>query len=100
MHWPLIRNLPKETHFKFVSLAPIAAIFSALLVLGSVASFVLVGLNFGVDFKGGTLVEILTPGPAPLAEIRADMGQMGVKDPQIQEFGDPRSAIIRFESPK
>ena len=67
-YWPLIRLLPKETHFKFVSLAPYAAVLSVIAVLASFASFYFVGLNFGTDFKGGTMIEIATPGPAPLSE--------------------------------
>ena len=95
--WPLIRLLPRETHFKFVSLAPFAAGLSALAVLASCVSLATLGLNLGVDFKGGTSLEVRTPGPAPLATIRADMKTMGVKDAQIQQFGDTRSAMIRFE---
>ena len=95
--WPLIRLLPKETHFKFVSLAPFAAALSALAVLASFGSLAINGLNLGVDFKGGTALEIMTPGPAPLSALRADLGKMGVKDAQIQQFGDARSAMIRFE---
>jgi preprotein translocase subunit SecF len=98
--WPLIRLLPKETHFKFVSFAPFAAVVSLIAVIAACASLVVVGLNFGVDFKGGTLIEINMPGPAPLPAIRADIDRMGIKDAQIQEFGDPRSAIIRFEPSK
>ena len=98
MFWPLIRLLPKETHFNFVSLAPFAATLSAIAVIASCVCFSVLGLNLGVDFKGGTELEIMTPGPAPLAALRADLGRMGVKDTQIQQFGDPRSAMLRFES--
>ena len=98
MSWPLIRLLPKETHFKFVSLAPFAAVLSAIAVIACCISFAVLGLNLGVDFKGGTALEIMTPGPAPLAALRADLAHMGVKDTQIQQFGDPRSAMLRFES--
>jgi preprotein translocase subunit SecF len=97
MHWPLIRLLPKETHFKFVSLAPFAAVLSGLAVLASVASFFLVGLNFGTDFKGGTLIEVATPGPAPLSQLRTALAGMGVKDAQVQGFGGPQNAVLRFE---
>ena len=100
MFWPLIRLLPKETHFKFVSFAPYAAVASAIAVLAACVSLAMIGLNFGVDFKGGTLIEITTPGPAPLPAIRADLDRMGVRDAQIQEFGDARSAILRFEPAK
>ena len=97
MYWPLIRLLPKETHFKFVSFAPIAAVLSAVAVIASCASFYFVGLNFGTDFKGGTLIEISTPGPAPLSKLRASLDAMGVKDAQVQGFGGPQNAVLRFE---
>jgi len=95
--WPLIRLLPKETHFKFVSFAPFAAIASAIAVIASCVSLAVLGLNLGVDFQGGTSLEILTPGPAPVAAIRADLAKMGVSDAQIQPFGDPRAAMIKYE---
>src|ERR1700679_267929 len=99
MHfWPLIRILPRETHFKFVSLAPFAAVVSAIAVVASLVSLATLGLNLGVDFKGGTTLEIHTPGPANLPALRAQMAKMGVKDAQIQQFGDPRSAMLKFES--
>ncbi len=97
LQWPLIRNLPKETHFKFVSLAPYAAIFSALCVVGAIASFIVVGLNFGTDFRGGTQIAIQTPGPAPLGQLRASLRQMGAKDPEVSSFGGPNTAMLRFE---
>ena len=97
MHWPLIKNLPAHTHFNFVRWAPVAAGLSALLVIASIASFALQGLNLGTDFKGGTLVEITTPGPAPLGQLRASLGQMGVKDAEVQGFGAPNAASLRFE---
>jgi preprotein translocase subunit SecF len=97
MHWPLIRFLPKETHFKFVSLAPYAAVLSAILVLGAIASFVVQGLNFGTDFRGGTQIAIETPGPAPLGQLRTALAGMGAKDPEVSSFGGPRAAVLRFE---
>ncbi|MDR3511281.1 MAG: protein translocase subunit SecF [Caulobacteraceae bacterium] len=97
MYWPLIRLLPKETHFKFVSLAPFAAALSIIAVIAACVSFFTVGLNLGTDFKGGTLIEVLTPGPAPLSQLRETLNGLGVKDAQVQGFGSPQSAVLRFE---
>jgi preprotein translocase subunit SecF len=97
MHWPLIKNLPKETHFRFVRWAPVAAGLSVLLVLASIASFAFMGLNLGTDFKGGTSVQVTTPGPAPLGPLRSALGQMGVRDVEVQGFGAPNAAVLRFE---
>ncbi|HXQ09414.1 MAG TPA: protein translocase subunit SecF [Caulobacteraceae bacterium] len=95
--WPLIRLLPKETHFRFVSFAPYAAVVSALAVIASITSFALLGLNFGTDFRGGTQIAIQTPGPAALGQLRAALGQMGAKDPQVSSFGAANAAVLRFE---
>src|SRR4029453_1582959 len=98
MRWPFIRFLPREFHIDFVRLAPFAAIVSAIVVLGSIGSFVVQGLNFGIDFRGGTMIEVATPGPAPLGHLRAALPALGAHDAQVQGFGAPNSAIIRFRT--
>ena len=97
MRWPLIRFLPRQTHFQFVRWAPVAAGLSALLVLGALASLATRGLNLGIDFKGGILIEVVTAGPAPLSALRVNLAQNGAHDPQVQGFGAPDSAMLRFK---
>jgi preprotein translocase SecF subunit len=94
--WPLIKLVPAQTHFKFTRLAPFAAILSGLAVLASVVCFFTIGLNFGTDFKGGTLMEVQTPGVAPLAQLRSALGTAGLHDAQVQGFGAPNAALLRF----
>ena len=96
MRWPLSRYLPHDTKFDFVRFAPIAAALSSLLILGSIASFAVQGLNLGIDFTGGTQVEVTTPGPAPLGLLRAAMPSLGARDAQVQGFGAANSAMVRF----
>jgi preprotein translocase subunit SecF len=96
--WPFIRLVPRQTHFNFVSLAPYAAALSALALAGAVVSFVAQGMNFGVDFAGGTVMEVTTPGPAPLGKIRSVMDSLGAHDAQVQIFGDPHTARVQFRS--
>jgi preprotein translocase subunit SecF len=96
--WPLIRLVPRQTHFNFVGLAPFAAALSAVALLGAVASFIVQGMNFGVDFVGGTVMEVTTPGPAPLGQIRAAMAKLGAHDSQVQTFGNAHSARVQFRS--
>jgi preprotein translocase subunit SecF len=97
--WPLIKFVPAQTHFKFTRLAPYLAIVSAIAVIASVASFFTIGLNLGLDFKGGTVIEFSTPGPAPLAQMRAALAKAGVKDPQVQGLGAPNEAKLSYVPP-
>ena len=95
MRWPLSRYLPHDTKFDFVRWAPIAAILSAVLILGSVGSFFAQGLNLGIDFTGGTQVEVTTAGPPPLGQLRAALPKLGAHDGKVQGIG-PNSALVRF----
>jgi preprotein translocase subunit SecF len=95
--WPFIHFVPRQTHFNFVGLAPYAAVLSVLLLIGSVASIVVQQVNFGVDFVGGTKLEITTPGPAPLGQLRAQLAAMGANDPEVQGVG-ATGASIQFRS--
>jgi preprotein translocase subunit SecF len=96
MRWPLSRYLPHDTTFDFVKWAPFAAVLSALLIVGSVASFATQGLNLGIDFTGGAQIEVTTPGPVPLGQLRATMGRLSAHDAQVQGFGSANSAMVRF----
>ena len=97
MRWPLARFLPEHSHINFVRLSPFAAILSALAVVGSIASFATMGLNLGIDFKGGTVLEAVTPGAAPLAQYRAALEGMGLRDAGVQGFGSPNDALLKFQ---
>jgi preprotein translocase subunit SecF len=99
IRWPFIRNLPREFHIDFVRLAPFAAILSTLLVLGAIGSYFYQGLNLGIDFRGGALIEVHnTKGPAPLAELRRALPAAGGHDGQVQSFGSPDLAGVRFRT--
>lgn len=97
--WPFIRLLPREFHIDFVRLAPFAAIISALCVAGSVASYAVQGLNLGIDFRGGAVIEVFSrSGPAPLADLRAALPAAGGHDGQVQAYGSPQLAGVRFRT--
>ena len=90
-----LRLVKAETNINFVKFRYVALIFSLLLMVGSIGLFGVKGLNFGIDFKGGTLIEIGTPGPADLADLRTRLGGLDIGEVQIQEFGSPDDVLIR-----
>jgi preprotein translocase subunit SecF len=92
-----LKLVPDETRIDFMSRARYALAASAAAV---VAAFVLLGamgLNFGIDFRGGTMIEVRTQGPADLGEIRDVAGGLGLGDVQVQEFGRETDVLIRIE---
>ena len=95
--WPLIHLVPRQTHFNFVGLAPYAAILSVLLVIGAGISIGVQQVNWGVDFVGGTKMEVATNGAAPLGQIRSLLSGMGANDAEVQGVGTS-GAAIQFRS--
>ena len=92
--WTL-KLVPAETKIDFIRLHIASFIVSASLVIASLGLFFTQGLNFGIDFKGGTLIEIGTNGPADIADLRDIIGSLDLGDVQIQEFGSPEDVLIR-----
>jgi preprotein translocase SecF subunit len=92
-----IKLVPADTHVPFMAYHRIAMLASAVLMLLSVMLFFGVGLNYGIDFRGGTLIEIKTDGPADIGELRDELGGLGLGDVQIQTFGAPDDVLIRVQ---
>ena len=97
MRWPLSRYLPHDTHFDFVRWAPFAAALSALLIVGSIASFAVQGLNLGIDFTGGTQVEVVAPRGVTQGQLRAEVAHAGIPDAGVVGIGGANSFMVRFQ---
>ena len=93
---PLLRLVPDDTKFDFMRFRRISFPSSAALSIVAILLFFFHGLNFGIDFIGGTLIEArTTSGPADLAEMRTTLEGLGLGDIQLQEFGSPDTVLIR-----
>src|SRR5581483_8109162 len=93
----LLRIVPDDTKFDFMRFRRISFPMSALLSIVAISLYFFHGLNFGIDFKGGTLIEVQTrAGPADLAKMRASLGSLGLGEVQLQQFGAPNDVLIRI----
>lgn len=98
MRLALIHIVPDDTTIPFVKLRLAALFLSALIMIGSIGVFFTQGLNFGIDFQGGTLIEFETEQPEPdLTEIRTTLNGLGLGDVQVQTFGRPNDILVRVE---
>jgi preprotein translocase subunit SecF len=80
----------------FMGKRRLAAIMSVLLILVAIGSLAIRGLNFGIDFTGGTLIEVGYPQPVDLSEIRPLLENSGYAGAQVQHFGTSRDLLIRI----
>ena len=92
------RLIPDDTKIGFLRLSRYGFFLSGLFCLASVLLFVFVGLNVGVDFKGGTVVSIRTEQPANIDDLRSKVDSLGLGSAELQEYGSPRDILIRLES--
>jgi len=91
-----MRILSKSTQIDFMGRRKYAVILSAILITISVASLFTRGLSFGIDFTGGTLIEVAYPETAGLGGIRDVLEDVGFGDAQVQHFGTSRDVLIRI----
>ncbi|WP_395647956.1 protein translocase subunit SecF [Terricaulis sp.] len=126
MPWPLVKLIPQKTHFKFVRFAFFASFASVALVIASFGSMITAGyratpmelyneaggtpweriggvlshgFNLGIDFTGGTLLEISAPAEGPpidIERLRPALERLDIGEIQVQGFSDPHNAMVRL----
>jgi preprotein translocase subunit SecF len=96
----LIRFLPETTSIPFIKWRYVAFAISAAMILVSVVALATRGLNFGIDFRGGSIIEMRTEQAANLDQIRTIVGGLGLGEIQVQEFGSPQDVLISLELQK
>jgi preprotein translocase SecF subunit len=94
----LVRYVPSETDIGFMKLRQFTFPLSAIMSVLTILLFFGLGLNFGIDFKGGTLVELQArQGQVNIASIRERAEGLGFGNVEVQEFGGGRDVSVRVE---
>jgi preprotein translocase subunit SecF len=92
----LLRLVPDDTNFNFMRFRHISFPLSAVLSVLAIVLYFHLGLNFGIDFIGGTLMEVRSKtGPADLSDMRSKLNALNFGDVQLQQFGTPNDVLIR-----
>jgi preprotein translocase subunit SecF len=92
----LLRLVPDNTKFPFMRFRRISFPISAILSILSIVLFAAWGMNVGIDFKGGTLIELKAKqGVADLADLRSKSGTFGFGEIELQNFGSPQEVLVR-----
>ena len=92
-----LKLVPAKTDINFLSYLKITAVFSVFLIISSIGLFALKGLNLGIDFKGGILIEARSEQPAKIAELRSDLNTLGLGEIAIQSFGQETDILVRIQ---
>jgi preprotein translocase SecF subunit len=91
-----IHFIPSDTKVPFLKWRNFAIGASLIGVVAAIVLFLAAGLNYGIDFRGGTLIQIKTPQAADIGTLRGQVGGLGLGDVEIQEFGAPNEVLIRL----
>ncbi len=87
--------LKKPPKIDFMAFHKAGLAISVLLTVGSIVLFLIHGLNYGIDFSGGTRIDVRTVQTADLADMRAKLGALHLGEISLQNFGSDKDVMIR-----
>jgi preprotein translocase subunit SecF len=94
---PLLRIVPDDTRFDFMRFRHVSFPISALFSILALVAYLYFGLNLGIDFKGGTLIEVQAKsGTVDISQMRHTLEGLALGEVQLQEFGGGRDVLIRI----
>ena len=93
----VIRRLPMDFGIRFLSKRKAFLALSAGLIAASILSFLTIGLNFGIDFRGGILIEVRFQQQADLSALRGRLSDLNLGEVSLQSFGEPTDVLINVQ---
>jgi len=95
-----MRIFKSKTVIRFMAKRKLAMMLSGAAILVSIASIIVQGLNLGIDFTGGTLVEVGYEQPVELSKVRTALAEGGFADATVQHFGTSKDVLVRLAPQK
>ena len=92
-----IKLIKHNTNIQFLKFKKATLIMSITICFFSIFSLFLNGLNFGIDFKGGTLIEVSSENSINISNVRSVLSSLNLGDVQIQNFGSEKNILVRIE---
>jgi SecD/SecF fusion protein len=95
----IMSDMFSNARYRFMWLRKTTFLFSAAAAIASLVLFAVFGMNYGIDFKGGSIIEVQAKqGDANVADIRSRLSDLNLGDVQVQEFGSPQEVLIRVQA--
>ena len=98
MRYKPVRLIPDDTKYPFMRLSRFGFFVSGILCAASIILFATIGLRYGIDFKGGSVITIRTEQPAQLDQLRTTLSGLGLGAVELQQYGTPNDVLIRLEA--
>ena len=93
-----LRLVPDDTAFDFMRVHKLCFAISGLMFLAAIGLFFGKGLNYGIDFRGGVLIEMRTAEPADFPALREKLGGLNLGEVSLQSYGGPNEVLLRMET--